>query len=223
MRRSGRRERLDDEGGFSLVELLVSMALFSIVSVVALGGLNSLTEASSGTNERALAIADMRTALEQVVRDLRAANPIDAVNPVTAYDTSISFSVYCATSGADGCVNKYRQLTYQVTANALTRTRAGTVATLVGPDGTTALPPAQRHGAVVNTSDQPVFTYFDRAGIKLTTTGPGSLPSSSFRDCARSVEVHLVVAAVPGDPVSTVELRTRVDLRNYNEVTECTP
>lgn len=223
MRAPGRRGPVEHEGGFTLVELLVSMVIFSIVATVAFAGLNSLTTASSGASDRALAIADTRTALEQLVRDLRAANPIDAVTPVPAYDRSINFSVYCSTSGVDGCVGELRPLRYRVAANALTRDRAGSVATLVGPEGTTAVPLAERRGAVINTSAQPVFTYYDEDGDRLLTTGPTALPSSSFRDCAKSVEVHLVVVAVSGDPSSAIELRTRIDLRNYNEVTACTP
>jgi hypothetical protein len=206
------------------VELAVTMMLFGLVSVVAFHGLDSMTRASAGVSDRARAVADTRSAIELLVRDLRGANPIDALDalqPVSTYDASISFSVYCDASGVNGCVSNLRKVTYAVAGNELTRTQGGVTSTLVGPEPS-GRPVAERRGAVVNSAAQPVFVYFDLAGDRLETTGPFAVASSTFRDCAQSVAVHLVVMAVPGDPRTAVDMSTRVDLRNYNEVGACT-
>ena len=214
------RRKAGSEQGFTLVELMIIMMLFGLVSAVAFAGLDSMTRTSVGVTDRARAVADTRSAIESMVRDLRAANPITAVDPVSAYDSSIHFSVYCATSGVGGCVSNLREVQYTVTANALTRTVAGVTSTLVGPE-LSGRPVAERRGAVVNPASQPVFNYFDAAGVRLATTGAAALPSTNFQNCAQSVEVHLVVMAVPGEPQSAIDMSTRVDLRNYNEVTGC--
>jgi prepilin-type N-terminal cleavage/methylation domain-containing protein len=217
-----RRTRRED-GGFALVELIVAMGLMSVLAIAGYTSVDTFTRATHHAQERSEGVAEARTAMEIILRDLRAANPIDAVTPVSSYDTRVSFSVYCSNVGTDGCgSNNLRSVTYQVTANELQRVANGRTATLLGPSGSTAVAAALRHGAIVNTADEPPFRYFDAQGQQLTTQGVSAVPATKFRDCARSVEIHLTVLTVDDQPSSSVELVSKVDLRNYNEVSQCT-
>lgn len=221
------RDRSRDEDGIGLVELVAAVALMSIVAAIAYAGLDSFTRASSATDDRALATVDARTALERLTRDLRAANPIDALpasTPVSAYDTAVSFSVHCSAPSTDGCsAGRLRAIGYAVVDGRLERTENGTTAALLAPTGPASVPLAVRAGAVANTAAEPVFTYFDAAGDPLPTAAPDAVTSTHIRDCARAVEVRLRVVAEDGDADSAVDLRTRVDLRNFHEVSSCVP
>jgi len=214
-----------DEGGFTLVELLVAMVLMVIVAGVAFSGLNSVVTTSRRVEDRGFAVTDARQAVELIIRDARAANPIDLVAPVALYDTKITFSVYCADEGVDACsAENLEQITYQVTGNALTRSSGGVPTLRLGPDAAAGgLPVTMRQGAILNTATEPVFTYFDAAGDALQTQGAGAVPSTTIQNCARSVAFHLLVRSSSGEENAVVDLGTTVDLRNYNEVSQCVP
>lgn len=217
--------RVSDEGGVSLVELLVAMVLFGIIGSAAFAGFASISTANRKIDDRSIALVEARQALELMIRDIRAADPIDPLPlgaPVSAYDSSIGFNVYCSQPNVGGCgTNRLRALRYTFANDGLERV-AGSTTTFIGPAGPAALPRQLQRGAILNTAAQPVFTYDDARGTPLCTSGTGSSPATTFQNCARRVEVHLVVRAEAGNPTSTVDLRTTVDLRNYHEVKQCT-
>lgn len=213
------------EDGFTLVELVVTVSLLSVVLLTLLTTMASFTSRAAQTEDRAIMLSDTRNAVEAITRDLRAANPIVAIDPaidVALYDTSVSFSVYCASAGVGTCgTDNQRPVTYRVSGNALEQVIGSTTKVLLGPNGAPAAPATSRQGAVVNSSPQPVFKYFKRDGTVLATSGGTAATSSKIRDCTQYVEIHLVVVAEPGKPTSTINLVTRADLRNFNQVTAC--
>lgn len=213
------------EDGFTVVELVVTVSLLSVVLLTLLTTMASFTSRSAQTEDRAIMLSETRNAVEAITRDLRAANPIVAIDPaidVVLYDTSVSFSVYCASAGVGTCgTDNQRAVTYRVSGNALEQVIGSTTKVLLGPNGAPAAPATSRQGAVVNSSSQPVFKYFKRDGTLLATSGPTAATSSKIRDCTQYVEIHLVVVAEPGQPTSTINLVTRADLRNFNQVTAC--
>lgn len=218
--------RLRGEDGVGLVELVIALALMTIVAGIAYAGLGSFVTSSKAIDDRALATDATRTALERIVRDLRAANPIDALpgaTPVSAYDTAVSFSVHCSPAGTGTCnAQGLRPLRYETVAGELRRTEGGVTSALLRPTGPTSVPLTVRAGAIVNTAAEPVFAYYDVAGDPLVTSGPDAVTSTLVRDCARTVEVHLRVQAQDRDADAIVDLRTRVDIRNFHEVSSCT-
>lgn len=217
--------RLRGEEGVGLVELVVALALTAVVSGIAYAGLGSFASSSKAVDDRALAMDATRTALERLVRDLRAANPIDALpsgTPVATYETAISFSVHCADAGVGTCsAEGLRPVRYVVAGGELRREEGGTSGALLAPTGVASVPLAERAGAVVNGTDEPVFTYYDADGDVLATSGTDVVTSTRIRDCARSVEVRLRVVAQDRDADSIVDLQTLVDLRNFHEVSSC--
>lgn len=219
------RCRLADEGGFSLPELMVAMVIMVAVAGVAFAGLNSVTTTSYGVEERNIALAETRGALELIIRDLRAANPINPRTPVSDYDAAVDFDVYCSAAGVGACgADNFQPIEYRVAASQLVRTTDGTTTMRLGPSGPASLPAHLQRGAIVNDpATEPVFTYFDANGTPLVTQGATAAVPTTFQNCARSVRIHLVVRAESNNPSSRVDLETTVDLRNYHEVSQCTP
>lgn len=218
-----RHEEATGEEGFSLVELLVVMLVMSIVSAIVMAAMVSYTRSTAAAEARTRALSDTRRAVETITRDLRAANPIDAVTPVSLYDSQVEFSIYCSNAGVGECgANNLRQVRYRY--DAATRTLYRDVVTgsapLLGPTDTPSLAASKRLGAVVNSSSQPVFQYFDRDGNRFNTTSGNAPPATTFRDCAKTVRIHLVVRS-EANTDATVDLTTDVALRNYNEVDGC--
>lgn len=209
------------EGGFTLIELTVTVGILSLVLVTMFSALASFTDRTVQTQERALTLSEARSAIETITRDLRAANPINPVSPISSYDRSVSFSVYCSTVGVSGCgTGNLRPVTYSVANYELRQTIGSNSEPLLGPAGTNG-GVTSRRGAIVNTASQPIFTYYKKDGTQLPTSGDLSVTPEKFRDCAQYVEIHLVVVAEPGKPNSTLNLVTRADLRNFNQVTAC--
>jgi type II secretory pathway pseudopilin PulG len=220
--RLARRPR--GEGGFTLVELVAVVGITAIFGIAITQSLQSFTSTTTSTQNKTFALADIRGAVENIARDLRAANPIEAITstlPVSQYDNRISFTVWCGTVGDNGCTSaNARRVVYQLTGNTLVQTVGTRTRNLLEPDpGMPTLAAALRPGAVINTAAQPVFTYYTKSGTQLSTTG--GTPATTFRNCTKTVKIHLVVMADPRRADTAINLVTHVDLRNSNEVTNC--
>lgn len=220
--RAGRAKQGED--GFSLLELLVVVGIMAIFGIAIAQGLQSFTATTASTENKNVALGDVRIATESISRDLRAANPVEAVQApltVAGYDNRISFTVYCATVGDNGCSSAHaRKVVYSMANNELVQTVGLRTRKLLLPNpGFGSLPAAERPGAVVNTAAQPVFTYYTQKGTVLSTTG--GTTATTFRNCTKTVKIHLVVIADPRRADTAINLITQVDLRNSNEVTNC--
>lgn len=221
---SGLTRRTRGEGGFTLLELVAVVGIFSIFSIAITASLQSFTKTTASTQNKTFALADVRGAVENIARDLRAANPVEAISatlPVSQYDNQVSFTVWCATVGDNGCTaSNTRKVVYSMSGSTLTQTVGARTRNLLQPDASmTGLPAAERPGAVANTAAQPVFTYYTKRGTQLSTAG--GTPATTFRNCTKTVKIHLVVMADARRPDTAINLVTHVDLRNNNEVTNC--
>jgi Tfp pilus assembly protein PilE len=215
------RRVIRDERGFSISELMMTVFIMGLIMVIVHTSLNAFVKTSDATQSKSFSLSDTRLALERVSKQVRAANPINPLSPVTRYDNEISFSVYCSSPGVGGCgANRLRSVSYKVADNKLTQVVGGAEAEVVGPTGPASVPRHQRRGAIVNPVTIPVFRYFDRNGQPYATSGASAPPGTTFRDCAKSVEIHLMVISQHRTE-NTIDLLTRVDLRNHNEVAEC--
>jgi type II secretory pathway pseudopilin PulG len=215
------RRHEHSEAGFTVIEGVVAMGIMAMALATIFGSLDVFTRRTAQTQERSVMLSETRSAVEIITRDLRAANPIDQVTPVNKYDSDVRFSVYCASAGAGTCgTSNLRAVRYRVENYQLQQLIGSTAKVLLGPLGSAGVV-TSRQGAIVNSSSQPVFKYFRKDGTQLVTSGTDAVPASSFQNCAQYVEIHLVVVAEPGKPTSTINLVTRADLRNYNQVTGC--
>jgi len=216
-----------DQSGFTMAELIVVVMLMGVFGILIQTGFVSLNNVSASVENRSVSLGEIRAAEERVARDLRAANPIQAVLPSSLYDTQASFTIYCSNAGSGFCAsNNLETVTYKLSANAFQEViqvpGGGTVTrTLVGPAGPTNLPAAKQRGAVVNASSEPVFIYYDKNGNPFTTQGGSPTPGTSFRDCTKSVQIDLKVLQEPNKTTNPLNVVTVVNLRNFNQVNPC--
>ena len=210
------------ESGFSVIELLVVVALLGVVMSLAAAGFMNMTRATRSTDDRSRGDTALRSAVERLARDIRAANPIDVQSPVSLYDTQISFEVFCTPVGGTCDSDNLRQTVYRVTANRLeVSVGGGAFQTILGPSTTSDLPITSRQFALINTAAEPVFTYLRDDGTPLATGGASPAPPERFRDCTQAVRIHLRMISEPGNTRAPVDLTTTVTLRNFNEVSAC--
>lgn len=72
-------QRPTRDQGMSLIEVLVGMALFSVLGVLLLGLALSTSRVTEGTRDRTAVNEESRGAMERITRELRQASTIDAV------------------------------------------------------------------------------------------------------------------------------------------------
>lgn len=205
----------------TVLELAMTTAIMGVVLALLFQALSVFSSNASSTQSKTYTVDNLRLATETVLKDLRAANPISPLTPVSRFDTEVSFTVYCSTPGVRACAsNRSRATTYRVTNYELTRTVGGITTVLLGPSATSSTPRAQRAGAVVNSPQRPVFRFFDVAGTQLVTTGGTTTAPTRFRDCSRTVRVALDVVGATGK-ANVVTFESTVDLRNFQEVSAC--
>ncbi|NLC01615.1 MAG: type II secretion system minor pseudopilin GspJ, partial [Pseudomonas formosensis] len=58
------------QGGFTLLEMLIAMAVFAVMSMVAYQGLRAVLDADHITREQAQRLADLQVTLSVLERDL---------------------------------------------------------------------------------------------------------------------------------------------------------
>lgn len=205
----------------TIVEVAMTTGIMTVVLAVLLQALSAYSTSAAVTQSKVYTVDNVRHAMEIVLKDLRAANPISPLSPVSLYDNEISFTVYCSTPGVGSCaVNGSRPTTYRVTNHALTRTVSGTTRVLIGPSDGVGGARSQRAGAVVNAASEPVFQFFDVTGARLETSGASASAPTRFRDCSRTVRLTLEVVGATGK-TSLITFRSTVDLRNFQEVSAC--
>ena len=84
MRRIARKARLrvsQDQSGLALVEVLVTIAIFSFVLVAVLGLLDRGAESAPKDQERSVAIREVQSGLARMVRELRQAYRVVGTSP----------------------------------------------------------------------------------------------------------------------------------------------
>jgi prepilin-type N-terminal cleavage/methylation domain-containing protein len=169
MLRSGERRTPTADDGFTLVELMVVLALFSIVSVIAFNFLNSTTSHVGKATNDALAEDNARLALRTVTEDVRgaahdatlafASSTACAAGPNPS--TCISFTVKRPTTAKPDCIS---QLAYGLVGTTLRGTRSDTnCATSVSYTGKIVL-------SSLSNGTTPVFTYFGGDGSPLSAS-----------------------------------------------------
>lgn len=222
--RAGGQRRL--EHGFSMLELVVVVMLMGIFAIAVQTSMSAFLRTTKVTEDKTSVVGEVRVAEEAVARDMRAANPIDDIDPapVSDYKNKVTFSVFCSLPpgtgdcGADGL----KSVTYRLTGNRFEQVVGSKTRVLVGPGGPPAVPVGQQVGAVVNAGSEPIFTYYDKDGVAFNTEGQNnSVTTRRIHDCTKAVRIHLKVISEARNTTTPYNLVTTVELRNFNEVSGC--
>lgn len=139
----------NEDGGFTLVELLVAIVLLGIVGGVTTTGLVQSFRTSERAQNRIQAFNELQIGMERITRELRAADPV-----VSAGGNEILLDVR-----RGGACIRHR---FQYTSGAV---RGGRSTTCSGA----AIPMSSLIADVQNTAAQPVFSYLDERGVATTT------------------------------------------------------
>lgn len=189
------------EGGFTLVEVSVTGLIMMTVFGALFGVLESGTKVESHTQAMINSQEDVRFALAEVLRDLRAADPLLPLPTVGAYASSFEVR-----HGEDASP-VYTRWTLDPTTSSLLRhklTGAGGSAT-----ATTYRLERVRNGdagATVTT-----FRYYNSEGTELTAT---NATPADFANCTIRVSVTVKADSDPAPGLQPFTLTSDAELRN---------
>ncbi|HSK98434.1 MAG TPA: prepilin-type N-terminal cleavage/methylation domain-containing protein [Euzebyales bacterium] len=217
--RPGLARRLRDEGGVTLVELLVTMSILSVVMLLITGSAIFLQRTMRLTEQRFDDLAQARLAMDATTLWLRGAVTIERDDtgaadrdPFTqAMRWRVDFISNVRTTTASGNPAPQR-VRLEVTTNG--ELEETVWSGRLNPNGhwTQFGQPQRRIVARGVIEDQP-FTFFDEAGNEITPDSSGNL-SQAGREAIRYVGVNVVVQQDAGAGVPASQLRNRVRLPN---------
>lgn len=181
-----------DEGGYSLVELLVTMTVFLLVSATLLGALESGLRTEHRASNRIDDEQAVRLVLAQFSRDVRGADAITPT-PLNALGTEVDLA------------NGAQRISWRYDAAAGRLSRTLTSGSLPTPGVSVQ---GLANGAV------PAFRLLDRSGADLSVAW-GNTAADTFR-CVVAVEASVASNAHPGTAPFTetavAELHVPLDL-----------
>jgi prepilin-type N-terminal cleavage/methylation domain-containing protein len=173
-------ERLRDERGFTLTELLVAMTIGMVVLMAAFMVLDRTISASGQIADRSEALQRGRLAMTLITRQLRSQVCVGSTTKpmVSATDTSATF--YGDLSNGNPPVIKRRTLSYSSTTDTITEstiTGTGIYPALSFSGATTSTPLLTKVKPIVDgITTRPIFSYY---GYQTGTLVPLSSPLSA--------------------------------------------
>ena len=211
-----------DERGSSMIELVMVLALLSIVLAFVFGAIGSLQAAITGEDRRTVNINEGRVLMAAATRDLRTATRLSPGTPafVTADKTQVAFYANLD-NGSDGV----HPATGPKLVNMYVDAQTELVEEVTSPTGTapsyTYLPANKTvrfvGRYVANPATTPIFTYLDGNGNAL----PGTPLSASDRLAVHGVKINLAIRQSTTFQVAATALVNQVRLPNldYQQVT----
>jgi prepilin-type N-terminal cleavage/methylation domain-containing protein len=199
------RRLLNDERGFSLVEITIGVALLAMLFALATMILQSTIARSSTLTEQATLEVQGRAAVDALATDLRQAVCFGTTPPIaTATTTSLAFY-----SPDRGSPYHMRELFYTLSGGTLTRQVAVSANTSASATwGAMTLGTAAN--ALTSISSTTAFGYLDSTGASLLSGS--SVPAGSLDDIS-TVTILLTLVPKGGHGAQPVTLQAKVALR----------
>ncbi|HET6793813.1 MAG TPA: hypothetical protein VFH45_05195 [Acidimicrobiales bacterium] len=201
-----RVKRRGGEAGFSVLELVIAASILLIV--LAVFGNTMISLGNTEVRSQALVANEQNTrfVLDQLTREIRAANPLVALGSLSSYSNSLELELgpvggsqkvvrwlYDTTTGSP----TYKELVRQVMSDATTSATVVSQAVVL-----TSVRNAE--------SSTPVFTYYGQSGDDLV--GSGSFTAADVANCA--VQVHITIVANPNPGPQPFTANTDAEIRN---------
>jgi prepilin-type N-terminal cleavage/methylation domain-containing protein len=184
----------DCQGGFSLVELLVVMALMLVVGSIVVNGLVTGLRATERGQARVEALTELERSAERMARDLRFADPVETASP-----TQMIINVLRDTGG----ILERHRVTYTVSAGIITETRA------VYSPPSAAVPTTTTTTTTIEDLD-PAETVFEFARADGQPWVPGTDPVTHLAE----IKLDLARQLPDQDPIA---VETSVFVRNVDD------
>lgn len=201
-------------GGFTLVEVLVSMVMLGVFATALYGFFFSGTESSRGHESQARALADARTAMAFLTRDLRQAvgqeegisSPVVLISPS---EVRLYVDLDLAMAATDATPSLVR---YAIEGTQLVRESAPPIGTASPYTYGSPIAWGEREVLLdgVDNGSVPLFSPLAKDGAELDATID---TESELREIA-AIGLRLVVEHRLGYSDSLSEVRTDVTLRN---------
>jgi type II secretory pathway pseudopilin PulG len=222
-----RRCRLREEAGVSVTEVLVTVALLSVVIGFVLQGFASLQSASNGANLRLANLGQARILMDTVTKDLRTAVRLGSTESpfLEADDNEVTF--YANLNLSTACpklVHLYVDSQTQLLEEVTEASAGGTPPNCVYPPGTSTTRFVGQY--IANDSTEPIFTYYYDDGTQDLAFGTTSTPlSAADLLLVNGVGVRLSIRKDTTYTVADTTLVNKVRLPNvdYNPLPSGSP
>lgn len=200
------RVAASEEDGFSLIELVISMGILMLVLGMFFSTLDSLTRSEDRAQRLVSNEQNVRFELDQLAREVRAANPLVILSSTTQYSDQIEM-VLGPTGGAQSVV----RWTYETDPSAENYERLSRELMSDTSATATVLSTSWYLIRVRNVeSGIPIFTYYDANQSDMV--GNPNYTASDIANCAIRVHIQLTSDSNPG-PLPFTETQD-VELRN---------
>lgn len=197
--------RTKKEAGYTLIEMLVVIAIIGIIIPVLFNSINTLYSTHARTLSRAMALIEATDGVKEVVRDVRAA--VYAENgalPLVEIATS-TLTLYSDTD-YDGTVERVR---YFLNGNTVQKGIIEPTATSSYPENTETIDTIVSEVANVDNS-VPLFRYYTATSSEVTSSG-------NILN-VRRVEVQFIGSSRFRSEQSEVAIRSSASIRNLKNV-----
>ncbi len=208
---TGRIEN-DRQAGFSVIEVIVTVAILAIVGAVAGTGLISGYRSTDFVNDQTHTTAALKTAAERMAREIRAADPIEG--NATAGQRRLQVRIY-----RDGACTRY---IYRIEGSNLVQYTQRPLTPAPAPLGSPTIPnactspaaseppPAGLPRTVLVEGISPtavMFRYFDAAGTEVP-------PPTNAASAQKVTRVRVTLTRPQTGRKKSLVVSTVVDLRN---------
>ena len=192
-------EDTDREDGFTLVEFLVAMLIFSILSTLVLAISARFFSTSTSASQVFNNTSTAETVMDRLTKEIRAA-VYEGTSPpspiISASPTSLSF--YAALGGVNGPT----KVVLSLSNNTVTESDYAAISGSSPTWSYSATPATTVISAyVVNPSSTPLFTYYQSSGA---LTSPQTLSGAANTVAIATIQINLVVQQGSGANAATL-------------------
>jgi type II secretory pathway component PulJ len=194
------------DAGFTIVEVVISTAILLLVLAMFFDTLVSLTKSEDRAQRLVANEQSVRFELDQLAREIRAANPLTILATAAAYSNQIEIVL-----GPTGGTQSVVRWTYDTDPSSPTYEKLDRQLMSDASSSATVLATSWHLIRVRNVeSATPVFTYYDAADQDMVADG--NYTASDIANCAIRVRIELSSDSMPG-PLPFTETQD-VELRN---------
>lgn len=193
------------QNGYTLIEMLVVVAIILIVVPVLFASINSLYKTHAITLSRAFALVDTTNGVKEITKDVRAASYAEnGAVPIASIATS-SLEIYTDTD-YDGKVERVR---YYLDGTAVWKGVIEPTATSSYPSSTETITKLTNN-IINNETNTPLFKYFTSTSTEIT--------NYSQALSVRRIEITLIGSYTYSNKKSEIKIESSASIRNLKDV-----